>query len=185
MGSEMCIRDSDIPVDNLFATPIFARHIKKRIKSKNIICVSPDVGGVARTRGLSKFLNSGLAIIDKRRPSPGKSEVMNVIGNVKDKCCIMVDDIIDSGGTIVNAAKVLKEKGAKEIHVYITHGVLSGDAVNKIRKSTIKNLVITDTIDNYNKIKNAKNIEILSVSNLMGEAIRRISNSTSVSFLFK
>ena len=110
----------DIPVDNLFATPIFARHIKKRIKSKNIICVSPDVGGVARTRGLSKFLNSGLAIIDKRRPSPGKSEVMNVIGNVKDKCCIMVDDIIDSGGTIVNAAKVLKEKGAKEIHVYIT-----------------------------------------------------------------
>ena len=175
----------DIPVDNLFATPIFARHIKKRIKSKNIICVSPDVGGVARTRGLSKFINSGLAIIDKRRPSPGKSEVMNVIGNVKDKCCIMVDDIIDSGGTIVNAAKVLKEKGAKEIHVYITHGVLSGDAVNKIRKSTIKNLVITDTIDNYNKIKNAKNIEILSVSNLMGEAIRRISNSTSVSFLFK
>jgi len=175
----------DIPVDNLFATPIFARHIKKRIKSKNIICVSPDVGGVARTRGLSKFLNSGLAIIDKRRPSPGKSEVMNVIGNVKDKCCIMVDDIIDSGGTIVNAARVLKEKGAKEIHVYITHGVLSGDAVNKIRKSTIKNLVITDTIDNYNKIKNAKNIEILSVSNLMGEAIRRISNSTSVSFLFK
>ena len=110
---------------------------------------------------------------------------MNVIGNVKEKCCIMVDDIIDSGGTIVNAAKVLKEKGAKEIHVYITHGVLSGDAVNKIRKSTIKNLVITDTIDNYNKIKNAKNIEILSVSNLMGEAIRRISNSTSVSFLFK
>ena len=110
---------------------------------------------------------------------------MNVIGNVKDKCCIMVDDIIDSGGTIVNAAKVLKEKGAKEIHVYITHGVLSGDAVNKIRKSTIKNLVITDTINNYNKIKNAKNIEILSVSNLMGEAIRRISNSTSVSFLFK
>jgi len=175
----------DIPVDNLFATPIFARHIKKRIKSKNIICVSPDVGGVARTRGLSKFLNSGLAIIDKRRPSPGKSEVMNVIGNVKDKCCIMVDDIIDSGGTIVNAAKVLKLKGAKEIHVYITHGVLSGDAVNKIKKSPIKNLVITDTIDNYKKIKFAKNIEILSVSNLMGEAIRRISNSTSVSFLFK
>ncbi len=175
----------DIPVDNLFATPIFARHIKKKVKSKNIICVSPDVGGVARTRGLSKFLNSGLAIIDKRRPSPGKSEVMNVIGNVKDKCCIMVDDIIDSGGTIVNAAKVLKLKGAKEIHVYITHGVLSGDAVDKIKKSPIKNLVITDTIDNYKKIKSAKNIEILSVCNLMGEAIRRISNSTSVSFLFK
>ena len=175
----------DIPVDNLFATPIFSRHIKKNIKSKNLICVSPDVGGVARTRGLSKFLNSGLAIIDKRRPAPGKSEVMNVIGNVKDKCCIMVDDIIDSGGTIVNAAKVLKQKGAKEIHVYITHGVLSGDAVQKIKKSAIKKLVITDTIDNFNKIKSAKNIEILSVSNLMGEAIRRISNSTSVSYLFK
>jgi ribose-phosphate pyrophosphokinase len=110
---------------------------------------------------------------------------MNVIGNVKDKCCIMVDDIIDSGGTIVNAAKVLKQKGAKEIHVYITHGVLSGDAVQKIKKSAIKKLVITDTIDNFNKIKFAKNIEILSVSNLMGEAIRRISNSTSVSYLFK
>ena len=110
---------------------------------------------------------------------------MNVIGNVKGKCCIMVDDIIDSGGTIVNAAKVLKQKGAKEIHVYITHGVLSGDAVSKIKNSDIKNLVITDTIDNYNKIKTAKNIEILSVSNLMAEAIRRISNSTSVSFLFK
>ncbi len=126
-----------------------------------------------------------MAIIDKRRPSPGKSEVMNVIGSVKGKSCIMVDDIIDSGGTIVNAAKVLKEKGAKEIHVYITHGVLSGDAVNKIKNSDIKNLVITDTIDNYSKIKSAKNIEILSVSNLMAEAIRRISNSTSVSYLFK
>ena len=175
----------DIPVDNLFATPIFARHIKKRIKTKNIICVSPDVGGVARTRGLSKFLNSGLAIIDKRRPSPGKPEVMNVIGNVKDKCCIMVDDIIDSGGTIVNAAKVLKEKGAKEIHVYITHGVLSGEAVEKIKRSQIKKLVITDTIDNSDKIKKAKNIEVLSISNLLGEAIKRISNSTSVSDLFK
>ena len=175
----------DMPVDNLYTAPLFAKYIKKKLNAKKLICVSPDVGGVARTRALATRIKADLAIIDKRRPSPGKSEVMNVIGNVKDKCCIMVDDIIDSGGTIVNAAKVLKEKGAKEIHVYITHGVLSGDAVNKIRKSTIKNLVITDTIDNYNKIKNAKNIEILSVSNLMGEAIRRISNSTSVSFLFK
>jgi len=175
----------DIPVDNLFATPIFYRHIKKRLKLNNLVCVSPDVGGVARTRGLSKLLNVSLAIIDKRRPAPGKSEVMNVIGNVKNKVCIMVDDIVDSGGTIVNAAKMLKEKGAKEIHVYVTHGVLSGEAVNKIKKSPIKNFVITDTIDNSRKIKNAKNIQILSISNLLAEALKRISNSTSVSDLFK
>ncbi len=175
----------DIPVDNLFATPIFSRHIKKRLKMDNLVCVSPDVGGVARTRGLSKLLNVGLAIVDKRRPAPGKSVVMNVIGNVKDKICIIVDDIVDSGGTIVNAAQMLKDKGAKEIHVYITHGVLSGDAVNKIKKSSIKNFVITDTIDNSKKIKNAKNIEVLSISNLLGEALKRISNSTSVSDLFK
>ena len=110
---------------------------------------------------------------------------MNVIGNVREKTCIIVDDIIDSGGTIVNAAKALKERGAKEVYVYITHGVLSGDAVKKINKSVIKNLVITDTIDNENKTKNAKNIEVLSISGLMGEAIKRISNSTSVSDLFK
>ena len=115
----------------------------------------------------------------------GKSLVMNVIGNVKNKTCIMVDDIIDSGGTIVNAAKALKDRGAKEVHVYVTHGVLSGDAVNKILKSTIKNLIITDTIESGNKVKKAKNIEVLSISNLVGEAIKRISNSTSVSDLFK
>ena len=175
----------DIPVDNLFATPIFYRHIKKRLKLNNIVCVSPDAGGIVRTRGLSKLLDVGLAIVDKRRPSPGKSEVMNIIGNVKNKVCIMVDDIIDSGGTIVNAAKMLQNKGAKEIHVYITHGVLSGDAVKKIKNSPIKNLVITDTIDNSKKIDSAKNIEILSISNLLGEALKRISNSTSVSDLFK
>ena len=138
----------DIPVDNLFATPIFARHIK-------------------------------------RRPAPGKSQVMNVVGHVKGKTCIIIDDIIDSGGTIVNSAKVLLEKGAKEVHVYVTHGVLSGEAVKKISKSKIKKLVVTDTIDNQDKIKKASNIEILTISNLMGEAIKRISNSTSVSDLFK
>ena len=174
----------DIPVDNLFATPIFARHIKRKIKSKNLICVAPDVGGTARARALGKMLNIGLAIVDKRRPSPGKSEVMNVIGNVKNKTCIIVDDIIDSGGTIVNAAKVLKEKGAKDVHVYVSHGVLSGSAVEKIKNSKVKNLVITDTIDNLNKVKSAKNIEILTISHLVGEAIKRISNSTSVSDLF-
>ena len=174
----------DIPVDNLFATPIFARHIKKKIKSNNLICVAPDVGGTARARALGKLLNIGLAIVDKRRPSPGRSEVMNVIGNVNNKTCIIVDDIIDSGGTIVNAAKVLKEKGAKDVHVYVSHGVLSGSAVEKIKKSKIKNLVVTDTIDNSEKVKKVKNIEILSISHLVGEAIKRISNSTSVSDLF-
>ena len=175
----------DIPVDNLFATPIFARHIKKKLKTKNLICVAPDVGGTARARALGKMLNVGLAIVDKRRSAPGKSLVMNVIGNVKNKTCIIVDDIIDSGGTIVNAAKALKDRGAKEVHVYVTHGVLSGDAVNKILKSKIKNLIVTDTIESSNKVKKAKNIEVLSISNLVGEAIKRISNSTSVSDLFK
>ena len=174
----------DIPVDNLFATPIFARHIKRKIKTNNLICVAPDVGGTARARALGKMLNVGLAIVDKRRPAPGKSEVMNVIGNVNNKTCIIVDDIIDSGGTIVNAAKVLKEKGAKDVHVYVSHGVLSGNAVERIKKSKVRNLVITDTINNSEKVKKAKNIEILTISNLVGEAIKRISNSTSVSDLF-
>ena len=175
----------DIPVDNLFATPIFARHIRKKIKNKNLICVAPDVGGTERARALGKFLRVGLAIIDKRRPAPGKSEVMNVIGNVKGKKCIIVDDIIDSGGTIVNAANALKDRGAKEVHVYVTHGVLSGKAVQKIKNSKIKRLVMTDTIDNSERVKGTKNIEILTISQLVGEAIKRISNSTSVSDLFR
>ena len=175
----------DIPVDNLFSTPIFARHIKRKIKSKNLICVAPDVGGVERTRALGRKLDVGLAIIDKRRPSPGKSQVMNVIGNVKGKTCIITDDIIDSGGTIVNAADALIKRGAKEVYVYVTHGVLSGEAVEKIKKSKIKNLVVTDTIDNSDKVKKSRNIEVLSIANLLAEAMKRISNSTSVSDLFK
>ena len=175
----------DIPVDNLFATPIFAKHIKRKIKSNNIICVAPDVGGVERARALGKKLDVGLAIVDKRRPSPGKSQVMNVIGNVKDKICILTDDIIDSGGTIVNAAGALLKRGAKEVHVYATHGVFSGDAVKKIKNSKIKNLVITDSIDSSDKLKKVRNIEVLSISILLAEAIKRISNSTSVSDLFK
>ena len=175
----------DIPVDNLFATPIFSKHIKKKIKSKNIICVAPDVGGVERARALGKKLDVGLAIVDKRRPSPGKSQVMNVIGNVKNKICILTDDIIDSGGTIVNAADALIKRGAKEVHVYATHGVFSGDAVKKIKNSKIKNLVITDSIDSSDKFKKVRNIEVLSISILLAEAIKRISNSTSVSDLFK
>ena len=175
----------DIPVDNLFSTPIFARHIKRKIKSKNLICVAPDVVGVERTRALGRKLDVGLAIIDKRRPAPGKSQVMNVIGNVKGKTCIITDDIIDSGGTIVNAADALIKRGAKEDYVYVTHGVLSGEAVEKIKKSKIKNLVVTDTIDNSDKVKKSRNIEVLSISNLLAEAMKRISNSTSVSDLFK
>ena len=175
----------DIPVDNLFATPIFAKHIKRKIKSNNIICVAPDVGGVERARALGKKLDVGLAIVDKRRPSPGKSQVMNVIGNVKNKICILTDDIIDSGGTIVNAADALLKRGAKEVHVYATHGVFSGDAVKKIKNSKIKNLVITDSIDSSEKLKKVRNIEVLSISILLAEAIKRISNSTSVSDLFK
>ena len=130
-------------------------------------------------------MDVGLAIIDKRRPAPGKSKVMNIIGNVKDKTCIMVDDIIDSGGTVVNAAKALKDRGAKDVYVYVTHGVLTGEAVKKIKKSSIKKLVLTDSIDNITKVNGVQNIEVLTVSNLMGEAIKRISTSTSVSDLFK
>ena len=165
----------DIPVDNLFATPIFAKHIKRKIKSNNIICVAPDVGGVERARALGKKLDVGLAIVDKRRPSPGKSQVMNVIGNVKNKVCILTDDIIDSGGTIVNAADALLKRGAKEVHVYATHGVFSGDAVKKIKNSKIKNLVITDSIDSSDKLKKVRNIEVLSISILLAEAIKRLS----------
>ena len=174
----------DMPVDNLFTTPLFARYIKKKLKNKKLICVSPDVGGVQRTRGLATKIKADLAIIDKRRPRPGKSKVMNIIGNVKGKTCIIVDDIIDSGGTIVNAVDALKKNGATEVYVFITHAVLSGDAANKIKKSKIKKLIITDTIDNSQKIKNNNKIEVLSISSLMAEAIKRISNSTSVSDLF-
>ena len=175
----------DIPVDNLFATPIFARHIKNKMKLNNFICVAPDVGGVERTRALSRRVNSSIAIIDKRRPTPGKSEVMNIVGSVKNKNCVIVDDIIDSGGTIVNASKALREKGAKDVYVYITHAVLSGEAIHKIEKSQIKKLITTDTIDNSKKIIKSKKIEIISLAPMISEAMKRIANSTSVSSLFK
>ena len=174
----------DMPVDNLFTTPLFSKFIKKKISSKKLICVSPDMGGVARTRALATRIKADLAIIDKRRPAPGKSQVMNIIGDVKNKTCIIVDDIIDSGGTIINAVDALKKKGAKEVYVFITHAVLSGDAAKKIKSSKIKKLIITDSIDNSNKIKNNSKIEVVSITSLMSEAIKRIANSNSVSDLF-
>ncbi len=174
----------DIPVDNLFTTPLFARYIKKNLKNKNLICVSPDVGGVQRTRGLATKIDVDLAIIDKRRLQPGKSQVMRIVGNVQNKECIIVDDIIDSGGTIVNAADALIKEGAKSVYVFVTHAVLSGEAINKIKKSKINKLIITDSIDNAKKIKNVSKIQVLSIAPLMAEAIKRISNSTSVSSLF-
>ena len=175
----------DIPVDNLFSTPIFAKHIKRKLRINNLICVAPDVGGVERARSLGRRINVSIAIIDKRRPAPGKSEVMNIVGNIKNKNCIIVDDIIDTGGTIVNAAKALKDKDAKDIYVYITHAVLSGQAVEKIEKSQIKKLITTDTIDNSKKIRGSKKIEIISMAPIISEAMKRIANSTSVSSLFK
>jgi len=175
----------DIPVDNLFSTPIFAKHIKRKLRINNLICVAPDVGGVERARSLGRRINVSIAIVDKRRPAPGKSEVMNIVGNIKNKNCVIVDDIIDTGGTIVNAAKALKDKDAKDIYVYITHAVLSGQAVEQIEKSQIKKLITTDTIDNSKKIRGSKKIEIISMAPIISEAMKRIANSTSVSSLFK
>ena len=175
----------DIPVDNLFSTPIFAKHIKRKLSINNVICVAPDVGGVERARSLGRRINVSIAIIDKRRPAPGKSEVMNIVGNIKNKNCVIVDDIIDTGGTVVNAAKALKDKDAKDIYVYITHAVLSGQAVEEIEKSQIKKLITTDTIDNSKKIRGSKKIEIISMAPIISEAMKRIANSTSVSSLFK
>ena len=175
----------DIPVDNLFAGPTFVQHIKKNIKSKNLVCVAPDVGGVERTRAIGKRLSADLAIIDKRRSRPGKSEVMNVIGNVKNKVCVIIDDLVDSGGTIVNAAAALKSKGAKDVYAYVVHGVLTGEAVKKINTSKIKKFIISNSIMNIKKIKKSAKFQTISVGTLFAEAIKRISISKSVSKLFK
>ena len=175
----------DIPVDNLFAAPTFVQNIKKNIKSKNLVCVAPDVGGVERARAIGKRLSADLAIVDKRRSGPGKSEVMNVIGNVENKTCLIFDDLVDSGGTIVNAASALKRKGARDVYAYVVHGVLTGEAVKKINNSRIKKFVISNSISNIKKIKKSKKFQVISVGTLFAEAIKRISISKSVSKLFK
>jgi ribose-phosphate pyrophosphokinase len=174
----------DIPTDNLYAAPMMVRDIKERFDLAKIMVVSPDVGGVARARGLAKRINAPLAIVDKRRERAGESEVMNVIGEVDGHICILVDDIIDSGGTVVNAADALLEQGATEVYAYITHGVLSGGAVARIAGSRLKELVITDSIQATAAVKGAGNIRTLSVATLIGEAIGRIAAEESVSSLF-
>jgi ribose-phosphate pyrophosphokinase len=174
----------DIPTDNLFASPVMVRDIKDRFKGSNITVVSPDVGGVVRARGLAKRINAPLAIIDKRRERAGESEVMNVIGEVSGTTCILVDDIVDSGGTLVNAADALIEQGATDVYAYITHGVLSGGAVARITASRLKELVITDSIQPTEAVRVARNIRVLSIASLLGEAITRTAGEESVSSLF-
>ncbi len=177
----------DIPTDNLFGQPVFERDIQDQYSAKqraNIMFVSPDTGGVVRTRSLAKRFNADIAIVDKRRPKAGQSEVMNIIGDVAGRDCILLDDIIDSGGTLCNAAKALKDQGANSVTAYITHGVLSGPAVERITNSELKEVVITDTIAQPQAVKDCNKIREVSVATLIGEAIRRISNDESVSKLF-
>jgi ribose-phosphate pyrophosphokinase len=174
----------DIPTDNLYASPVMVRDIRDRFDLEKIMVVSPDVGGVVRARGLAKRINAPLAIIDKRRERAGESEVMNVIGEVKDYTCVLVDDIVDSGGTLVNAADALLEQGATEVYAYISHGVLSGGAVARITASRLKELVITDSIQPTKAVHEAKNIRTLSIDTLIGEAIGRTASEESVSSLF-
>ena len=174
----------DIPTDNLFSAPALVRDIQQHIPLDNIAVISPDVGGVVRARAVAKRIDASLAIVDKRRERPGDSEVMNVIGDVEGKNCILVDDIVDSGGTLVNAAEALLEKGAEGVYAYITHGVLSGGAVARIASSKLKELVLTDSIQPTEAVKVAKNIRCISVAELIGEAIARTSEEKSVSSLF-
>ena len=175
----------DIPLDNIFSAPPLIKDIKEKFKdNESLVVASPDVGGVVRARAFAKRLNAGLAIVDKRREKAGESEVMNIIGEIQNKTCILLDDIADSAGTLCNAAEALKKNGAKEIYSYIVHGVLSGNAFSKIADSSIKELILTDTIEPSDEVKNTKNIRHISIAPLMGEAIKRISSDASVSALF-
>lgn len=177
----------DIPTDNLFGQPVFINDIKEQFSKRDrekLLFVSPDTGGVVRTRAIAKEFDADIAIVDKRRPKAGESEVMNIIGDVAGRTCILYDDIIDSGGTLCNAAKALKDHGANSVSAYITHGVLSDPAVERISKSELTEVVITDTIAQPKKVKDCKQIREVSTSTLLGEAIRRIANDESVSKLF-
>jgi ribose-phosphate pyrophosphokinase len=174
----------DIPTDNLYASPLMVRDMREKLAFDKVMVVSPDVGGVARARGVAKRINAPLAIIDKRRERPGESEVMNVIGDVTSFACVLVDDIVDSGGTLVNAADALCEHGAAEVYAYISHGVLSGGAVERIAKSRLKELVITDSIQPTKEVLAAQNIRLLPIASLIGEAIERTAHEESVSSLF-
>ncbi len=174
----------DIPTDNLFAAPVLVGDIKEAMDKDDIMVVSPDVGGVVRARGLAKRIDAPLAIVDKRRERPGESEVMNVIGDVSGRSCILMDDIVDSGGTLVNAAEALLKQGAKQVTGYITHGVLSGGAIARVMASQLKELVITDSIMPSDAVLNAHNIRVLSIAPLLGEAIARTAEEKSVSSLF-
>ncbi len=174
----------DIPTDNLYAIPILARDVKEHYDLNNVMVVSPDVGGVVRARSLAKRLDCQLAIVDKRRERAGESEVMNVIGDVTGKDCLLVDDIVDSGGTLCNAAEALLAKGATSVTAYITHGVLSGGAVTRIANSKLRELVITDSIQPTTAVQSAHNIRVITTANLLGEAINRTAMEESVSSLF-
>ena len=175
----------DIPLDNLFSVNELIEDMKKITdKRSELVIVSPDVGGVVRARAFAKRINASLVIIDKRREKAGESEVMNIIGDVKDKTCVILDDIADSAGTLCSAAKALKNSGAEEIYSYIVHGVLSGNALERIKSSEIKELILTDTIQATESVKNIKNIRHISIAPLMGEAIKRIHSDSSVSALF-
>ena len=174
----------DIPTDNLFAVPVMARDVKQKIKLSNVMVVSPDVGGVVRARALAKRIDAQLAIVDKRRERPGESEVMNIIGDVAGKDCVLYDDIVDSGGTLCNAADALLADGAASVTAYITHGVLSGGAVARIAGSKLKELVITDSIQPSSSVEAAENIRVISIADLIGEAISRTATEESVSSLF-
>jgi ribose-phosphate pyrophosphokinase len=174
----------DIPTDNLYAMPVMVRDIEDYLGGNNLMVISPDVGGVVRARALAKRLGTDLAIVDKRRERAGESEVMNIIGDVKGRSCILVDDIVDSGGTICNAAEALITQGAKDVCAYATHAVLSGAAVARVDGSKLKSLVVTDSIADTDEMRRCSKIRRISIAPLIGEAIRRINNEESVSSLF-
>jgi ribose-phosphate pyrophosphokinase len=174
----------DIPTDNLFAAPVITRDIGKQFEADHLMVVSPDVGGVVRARLIAKRIDAPLAIVDKRRERPGDSEVMNIIGDVEGRHCLLIDDIVDSGGTLCNAAEALLAQGGQSVTAYITHGVLSGGAVARITSSKLKELVITDTIEPTAAVRGASNIRVLSIAGLLGEAISRTALEKSVSSLF-